>query len=290
MAASTSPRARRTRRPVASTYSFPELSAQAGRRPGAARRGRHLYGSAQPEPPGAKNVTDDQRRRQRSANGTFTVSPTRQTRPAGRSPRTAAAATPTTRRHDRDLDDATSPTPARASPSHPRHPRERTLAATRAARSPAATRHVHGRQRRRPLATGCYRYTLTGTDNVGNQSTVQSTIVKVDTSRAHDTEPCPLTISLRTRHYSGRARPLHPPVRRRAVRRHRDVDRPDTGIASYTFPNEPPRLDLDDPAVWTPPAPTAIRAAASEAGQQQRALDPTTPARTRPTRASTRYR
>ena len=32
------------------------------------------------------------------------------------------------------------------------------------------------------LTTGCYRYTLTATDNVGNQSSVQSTIVKVDTS------------------------------------------------------------------------------------------------------------
>src|SRR5262249_57078562 len=31
------------------------------------------------------------------------------------------------------------------------------------------------------LATGCYKYTLTGTDNVGNAASV-STIVKVDTS------------------------------------------------------------------------------------------------------------
>src|SRR2546428_6086822 len=31
------------------------------------------------------------------------------------------------------------------------------------------------------LSTGCYRYTLTGTDNVGNTSSVQTT-VKVDTS------------------------------------------------------------------------------------------------------------
>jgi hypothetical protein len=32
------------------------------------------------------------------------------------------------------------------------------------------------------LTTGCYRYTLTGTDNVGNQATSTSTIVKVDTT------------------------------------------------------------------------------------------------------------
>jgi hypothetical protein len=32
------------------------------------------------------------------------------------------------------------------------------------------------------LATGCYRYSLTGTDNVGNAATATSTIVKVDTS------------------------------------------------------------------------------------------------------------
>ena len=31
------------------------------------------------------------------------------------------------------------------------------------------------------LATGCYRYVLTGTDNVGNTTTV-TTVVKVDTS------------------------------------------------------------------------------------------------------------
>jgi hypothetical protein len=32
------------------------------------------------------------------------------------------------------------------------------------------------------LATGCYRYTLTGTDNAGNNASTQSAIVKVDTS------------------------------------------------------------------------------------------------------------
>jgi hypothetical protein len=37
------------------------------------------------------------------------------------------------------------------------------------------------------LANGCYRYTLTGTDNVGNQQTVQSAIVKVDTTGPSNT-------------------------------------------------------------------------------------------------------
>src|SRR5207237_1350326 len=32
------------------------------------------------------------------------------------------------------------------------------------------------------LTTGCYQYTLTGTDNVGNEDTVQSQAIKVDTS------------------------------------------------------------------------------------------------------------
>ena len=71
------------------------------------------------------------------------------------------------------------------------------------------------------LATGCYRYTLTGTDNVGNTSTI-TTVVKVDL-----TDPtAPVTDARRLE----RRRPHHrhdrllPPRRHRLLRRHRSLD------------------------------------------------------------------
>src|SRR5439155_8762617 len=85
------------------------------------------------------------------------------------------------------------------------------------------------------LATGCYRYTLTGTDNVGNTVSIQTT-VKVDTS-----DP---TISLSFANLTGA-------TVRNGTRVYFKPDAAgggsfdvtgsgtdnDTGIASYTFPS-----------------------------------------------------
>ena len=46
----------------------------------------------------------------------------------------------------------------------------------------ATGRHDQQRKRLASLATACYQYTLTGTDNAGNNATATSAIVKVDTS------------------------------------------------------------------------------------------------------------
>jgi len=86
------------------------------------------------------------------------------------------------------------------------------------------------------LATGCYRYTLTGTDNVGNATSI-STTVKVDT-----TGPATPTLTLSNAtggaYYSGSGTTVF--VRPDAASGSFDVAASstdgDTGIAGYTFP------------------------------------------------------
>ena len=72
------------------------------------------------------------------------------------------------------------------------------------------------------LATGCYRYVLTGTDNVGNTSTV-TTVVKVDTSAPAAPGLVLADSSADVLHH--RHHRLLPPRRQRLLRRHRLVDR-----------------------------------------------------------------
>ena len=72
------------------------------------------------------------------------------------------------------------------------------------------------------LATGCYRFVLTGTDNVGNTSTV-TTVVKVDTS-APAAPGLVLSDSSADVHTTGTTG-LLPARRQRLLRRHRVVDR-----------------------------------------------------------------
>ena len=72
------------------------------------------------------------------------------------------------------------------------------------------------------LTTGCYRYTLTGTDNVGNQSSVQSAIVKVDTSPP--TAPTLAVSNLSANAHYAAGTLFIQPVGGRNVPRHRDLD------------------------------------------------------------------
>ena len=83
------------------------------------------------------------------------------------------------------------------------------------------------------LTTGCYRYTLTGTDNVGNQSSVQSAIVKVDTSA-----PTAPTLALSNlsanAHYAAGTLFIRPSAGGTFRVTATSTD-PHTGVASYTF-------------------------------------------------------
>ncbi len=84
------------------------------------------------------------------------------------------------------------------------------------------------------LATGCYRYVLTGTDNVGNTVSI-TTIVKVDTTRAGRPGPGARRLQRRRPHH--RHHRLLPARRHRLLRRHR-LARPtaQSGILDYSFP------------------------------------------------------
>ena len=83
------------------------------------------------------------------------------------------------------------------------------------------------------LTTGCYRYTLTGTDNVGNQSSVQSAIVKVDTSA-----PTAPTLALSNlsanAHYAAGTLYIRPSAGGTFRVTATSTD-PHTGVASYAF-------------------------------------------------------
>ena len=93
--------------------------------------------------------------------------------------------------------------------------------------------HDHRRQRCRHPHHGCYRYTLTGTDNVGNQSSVQSAIVKVDTSA-----PTAPTLALSNlsanAHYAAGTLFIRPSAGGTFRVTATSTD-PHTGVASYTF-------------------------------------------------------
>ena len=83
------------------------------------------------------------------------------------------------------------------------------------------------------LTTGCYRYTLTATDNVGNQSSVQSTIVKVDTSAP--SAPTLLLSNLSANaHYAAGTLYISPSAGGTFRVTATSTD-PHTGVASYTF-------------------------------------------------------
>ena len=88
------------------------------------------------------------------------------------------------------------------------------------------------------LTTGCYRYTLTGTDNAGNSASTQSAIVKVDTS-----PPSAPTLGFTTTgsgvYYSGSGsniffRPAASSISFTVSASSTDGD---TGVASYGFPS-----------------------------------------------------
>jgi hypothetical protein len=88
------------------------------------------------------------------------------------------------------------------------------------------------------LTTGCYRYTLTGTDNAGNSATSQSAVVKVDTS-----PPSAPTLAFATSgsgvYYPGSGsnvffRPAASSISFTVTASSTDGD---TGVASYGFPS-----------------------------------------------------
>ena len=83
------------------------------------------------------------------------------------------------------------------------------------------------------LTTGCYRYTLTGTDNVGNQSSVQSTIVKVDTS-APSAPSLALSNLSANAHYAAGTLYIRPSAGGTFRVTATSTD-PHTGVASYAF-------------------------------------------------------
>jgi hypothetical protein len=83
------------------------------------------------------------------------------------------------------------------------------------------------------LATGCYRYTLTATDNVGNQASVLSTVVKVDTSAP--TAPTLAFSNLSANaHYAAGTLYIRPSAGG-AFRVTAASSDPHTGIGSYAF-------------------------------------------------------
>ncbi|MDX6439924.1 MAG: large repetitive protein, partial [Gaiellaceae bacterium] len=83
------------------------------------------------------------------------------------------------------------------------------------------------------LTTACYRYTLTGTDNVGSQASVQSTIVKVDTSAPSAPSLAFSNLSANARYAAGTLyiRPSAGGTFRVTAT---SID-PHTGVASYAF-------------------------------------------------------
>jgi hypothetical protein len=81
------------------------------------------------------------------------------------------------------------------------------------------------------LATGCYRYTLTGVDNVGN-SVSRSTVVKVDPPIRRHLASC---FRFECRRPHGRDDGVLPP-RRRGSSTSLPADRRPEGIVSYSFP------------------------------------------------------
>ena len=100
---------------------------------------------------------------------------------------------------------------------------------------------VSGTTSQSGLTTGCYRYTLSGTDNVGNTTSI-STIVKVDTSNPTFGSPA-LTLSVTGSfaHYSGSGTTVFYNGNNGASSSI-TVDAPnvvdaDSGIASVTFPS-----------------------------------------------------
>src|SRR5439155_2393534 len=86
------------------------------------------------------------------------------------------------------------------------------------------------------LATGCYKYTLSGTDNVGNTVSI-STIVKVDTSAPSDPS---LSISNSSggTHYPGAGTQIffRPGAANGGFDLTANSSDADTGISGYTFP------------------------------------------------------
>ncbi len=116
------------------------------------------------------------------------------------------------------------------------------------------------------LATGCYRYVLTGTDNVGNTDVDHD-----DRQGRHDrpgrTRPRALGLQRRRAHH--RHHCLLPPGRLRLLRRHRLVDRRRSPGSSTTASRCWPASPAPAPA---PPAPTPWR----------RRPSPTAPSRSPP--------
>ena len=166
--------------------------------------------------PGASNVTATNGAGTGSGNGTLPSPATRRIRRAARSPRTAAA--PTTATAGRTRPGRPRRCRLRHRSAHPdpreRHARGRRVRWLRGQRPG----HDPRRQRRGHATTGCYRYTLTGTDNVGNQSSVQSRSSR-STPPRRAPRLCSFPISPRTR----------TTPRARCTSAHRQVERPRHG-------------------------------------------------------------
>lgn len=87
------------------------------------------------------------------------------------------------------------------------------------------------------LATGCYQYTLTGTDNVGNIATAVSTVVKVDRT-APDAPTLTLSNATGAAYYPGSGSIVFfRPSATGSFDLAASSSDPDTGIASLNFPS-----------------------------------------------------
>ena len=182
-APSTSPLRRRTAQSGILDYSFPALAGFTGSGAGATR----TYTLATPtEPNGTKPVTARNQALLSSTATNFTLTSDAVAPTGGAlTVNTVAASGGGTQSYDDDgaftigvRTDYTDATSGLASSTLTRE--QGTLNADACSAYGAPTTLV-GTPAQSGLATGCYRYVLTGTDNVGNTSTV-TTVVKVDTS------------------------------------------------------------------------------------------------------------
>ncbi len=206
-------------------YSFPALAGFTGSGTGATR----TYTLATPtEPNGAKPVNARNKALLSSAATNFTLT-SDSVGPTGGALTVngAAASGGGSQSYDGDgsLHDrpgrTTTPTRSRASPP-PCSPARRARSPRDACSSYGAPTTIVGTPAQSGLATGCYRYVLTGTDNVGNTTTI-TTVVKVDTS--DPTAPVTLALRLERRGAHDRHHRLLPPDRQRLLRRHGELDR-----------------------------------------------------------------
>ena len=204
-------------------YSFPALAGFTGSGTGATR----TYTLATPtEPNGAKPVTARNQALLSSTATNFTLTSDAAAPTAGAlTVNTVAASGGGTQSYDDDgaftIGVRTDYTDALSGIATSTLTREQGTLSADACSAYGAPTTIVGTPAQSGLATGCYRYTLTGTDNVGN-STAITTVVKVDTS-APAAPGLVLSDSSADVHTTGTTA-FYRPRRQRLLRRHRLLD------------------------------------------------------------------